>query len=98
MDRQYKITIENTKDKAELNRTLTALCATRAGSLPTDRDFGIAWDCLDEVTEIAESLFYLEVVRKVERYEPRVEISDIVFERIQGALIPHIFFTRREGE
>lgn len=96
MDRQYKITIENMEDEEELTRTLTTLFGTRAGSQPADRDFGIAWDCLDAVPEVAESLFYLEAARKVERYEPRVEIGDIIFQHTQGGMIPHIYFTRRE--
>ena len=95
-NKQYKITIENMEDEAELSRTLSTLFSTREGSQPADREFGIAWGCLDEVPEVAESLFYLEAVRKVERYEPRAEVGDIVFEHVQVSMIPHIYFTRRD--
>ena len=84
-------------EEQELLRTLTTLFSTRAGSQPADRDFGISWECLDELPEVAESLFALEAYRKVEKYEPRVEMKDIEFENAQGLLIPHIYFTGREG-
>ena len=95
-NKQYRITIENVENEAELSRTLSTLFSTRKGSQPADRDFGIDWGCLDEVPEVAESLFYLEAMLKVEQYEPRVEIEDIKFEHTQGCMIPHIYFTRRE--
>ena len=80
----------------ELKRNLKALLGTRAGSQPADRDFGISWGCLDEVPEAAESLFFLEVTSKVEKYEPRVSIKDITFENIEGTIIPHIYFAGKE--
>ena len=46
---------------------------------------------------IRESLFYLEAMRKVKKYEPRVEITDIVFQHEQGKMIPHIYFKRKEA-
>lgn len=52
---------------------------------------------MDELPEVAESLFALEAYRKVERYEPRVEIKDIKFENTQGVLCPCIYFARKEN-
>lgn len=76
-------------ESKELLRTLTTLFETRAGSQPADRDFGISWECLDEPPEVAENLFFLEAVKKVERYEPRLEIVDIEFTHGGGGrLIP----------
>lgn len=97
MDTAFKLTIEANREEKELVRTLNTLFATRAGSQPADREFGIAWECLDEVPEVAESLFYLEAIRKVKKYEPRVEITDIVFQHEQGKMIPHIYFKRKEA-
>ena len=50
------------------------------------------WECLDEPPEVAESLFYLEALKKVEKYEPRVEISDMQFENTQGSMTVYIGF------
>ena len=97
VNQEYKISVEGTENEQELLRTLTTLFSTRAGSQPADRDFGISWECLDELPEVEESLFALEAYRKVEKYEPRVEVKDIEFENAQGLLIPHIYFTGREG-
>lgn len=80
----------------ELKRNLTTLFGTRAGAQPADREFGISWECLDEMPEAAESLFFLEATKKVERYEPRVNIHDIVFEQKEGILAPHIYFKGKE--
>ena len=49
-------------------------------------------ECLDEPPEVAESLFYLEALKKVEKYEPRVEISDMQFENTQGSMTVYIGF------
>lgn len=89
----FKISFSDGGEREELRRTLTALFATRAGSLPGDREFGISWECLDELPDVAENLFYLEALKKVEKYEPRVEIADIVFEHEEGSMIPHLYFT-----
>jgi phage baseplate assembly protein W len=97
MDR-YQLSVKDTDEKTaeELKRNLTTLFNTRAGTQPIDREFGISWECLDEQPEVAESLFYLEASRKVERYEPRVFIDDISFEKIEGGMSPHIYFKRKE--
>ena len=95
---RYKITIENTENEKELQRTLATLFSTKAGSQPADREFGISWECLDEVPEAAENLFYLEAVRKVEKYEPRVEIKNIIFQHEEGVMMPHIYFTGKGAE
>lgn len=93
----FEIILEESELQEELLRTLTNLFATRAGSQPADRDFGISWDCLDEPPEVAESLFYLEALKKVETYEPRVEISSMDFEYIQGNVMVHMRFKQMEG-
>ena len=47
-----------------LKNQMQMLLETRAGSVPVDRDFGIRWEGLDELPEVAESLFYQEVLKK----------------------------------
>lgn len=91
-----QFTIHIGGEEKELLQTLTTLFSTRAGTQPADRDFGIAWECLDNPPELAESLFALEAYRKVERYEPRVEIEDILFDYGMGFMHPVLYFTRKE--
>ncbi|WP_349669715.1 GPW/gp25 family protein [Lacrimispora sp.] len=94
----YELSISGLSGRLEdeLKRNLKALLGTRAGTQPADRDFGISWDCLDAVPEAAESLFFLEVTSKVEKYEPRISIKDITFENKEGTIIPHIYFAGKE--
>ena len=77
-EQRFKITVQNAEDEEELIRTLST---------------GISWKCLDEVPEVAENLFYLEAVRKVERYEPRVEITNILYRHEAGKMTAHIYFS-----
>ncbi|ADL03473.1 GPW/gp25 family protein [Lacrimispora saccharolytica] len=95
---RYEVSISDVcgEQAEELKRNLTTLFGTRAGAQPADREFGISWECLDEMPEAAESLFFLEAAKKVERYEPRVRIHDIVFEQKEGMLVPHIYFKGKE--
>lgn len=95
--RKFEITVKHAEHETELVRTLTTLFGTRSGSQPADREFGISWECLDDVPEVSENLFYLEAVRKVGRYEPRVQISDMTFyPEPGGSMSVHIFFTGKE--
>lgn len=94
--RKIDIVVDKTGQKEELTKTLSTLFATRAGSQPADRDFGISWACLDESPEVAESMFYLEAEEKVERYEPRVQIEDIQFHHKNGAMSVVLFFKGKD--
>lgn len=93
---RFRIQIQGMENQPELMRTLTTLFSTRACSQPADRDFGISWECLDEVPEVAESLFCMEAEKKVARYEPRVQIEEITFETGDGELMVQLFFSGRE--
>ncbi|MFR4441210.1 MAG: GPW/gp25 family protein [Hungatella sp.] len=93
---RFRIQIQGMENRPELMRTLTTLFSTRAGSQPADRDFGISWECLDEVPEVAESLFCMEAEKKVARYEPRVQIEEITFGTGNGELTVQLFFSGRE--
>lgn len=98
MEGRFEITVSNADGGEELVRTLTTLFSTRAGSQPADREFGISWECLDEIPEVAESLFFLEAVKKVGRYEPRAEVSDVTYSYDGGEIRPHIYLTGREAQ
>lgn len=96
-ENNYVMTIRGTKDIEELNRTLTALFGTRASSLPGDRDYGISWECLDEPPEVAESILAMEIIKKVEKYEPRVSVEDITLKNVEGKTKAFIQIVGKEG-
>lgn len=96
-ENNYVMTIRRTKDIEELNRTLTALFGTRASSLPGDRDYGISWECLDEPPEVAESILAMEIIKKVEKYEPRASVEDITLKNVEGKTKAYIQIVGKEG-
>jgi len=58
-------------------RCLRNLFMTPAGTVPLDRDFGIDQTVLGKPIGIAENLFAIEAIEKVERYEPRVSVQEV---------------------
>ena len=55
------------------------LLSTRAGSVPVAMDYGMSRQCLDAPPEVAESLFYQELLQKTEKYLPNIKIVGIEF-------------------
>ena len=66
-------------DLEEILRCVRTIIMTPAGTVPLDRDFGIDLDCLDMPAPIAQNALALEIVQKVETYEPRVKVSEASF-------------------
>jgi phage baseplate assembly protein W len=64
---------------AGLAQEIRTVLATRKGSVPLDRDFGLSWDVVD--MPMPEALPYLvaEIGRALERHVPRVRVRDIGF-------------------
>lgn len=84
----------------DIRRCLGTLLSVAVGSQPMDRDFGIDYDgVVDYPIPVAKNMLALEIMEKVERYEPRVEITQIDFEVIEDSVIvPHIHFAKAERE
>ncbi len=91
-----KIVIEFDGEE-NLRRQIRTLLSTRAGSVPVDRDFGISWTFLDEPPEVAESLFYQELLQKMEKYIPDIQIKSVSFDHDpeSGAMTAAISCGRR---
>lgn len=85
----------------DVKQCLETLFSIRAGSQPMDRMFGIN---LDEVTgypiPVAKNILSLEIIEKVRKYEPRVEIAHIEFDCMEdGQLVPKIQFNKaKDGQ
>lgn len=85
------------EEEEELQVNLKTLLETRAGSQPVDRDFGISWEFMKEIPEVAESILAAELTEKVEKYEPRVEIEDMEISAGEdGEYRVHIKFIGKE--
>lgn len=83
---------------ADVKQCLETLLAVRAGSQPLDRNFGIDYEgIVGYPTEIAKNMLSLEIIEKVNIYEPRVEVESVDFEgSTDGQLRPRVHFVRRE--
>lgn len=84
---------------ADVKKCLETLLSVREGSQPLDREFGINLDeIVDYPVAVAKNMLSLEIIEKVERYEPRVKVERIEFEEnVDGRLCPHVYFGRNNG-
>ncbi|MCI2105397.1 MAG: hypothetical protein LKK00_01570 [Intestinimonas sp.] len=79
---------------AELDRQISLLLSTRAGTMPLDRKFGIDMDFLDRPPEIAKSLYTAEVTKKVAAFIPTVRVQEITWTLTEsGKLNPKVVIT-----
>ena len=76
----------------QIKTNLKNLYATKAGTQPMDREFGLSIDFVGDPIPVAKSKFTLEVVRKTATYEPRVKVTEVTYEEDgeNGILIPSI--------
>lgn len=84
----------------DIKLCLETLFSVRAGSQPLDREFGINLDGIAGYPmDVAQNMLSLEIIEKVGRYEPRVEVDSITFKStLDGQLCPYIHFIRaKEG-
>lgn len=85
---------------ADVKQCLETLFSIRAGSQPLDRNLGINYDgILGYPINIAQNMFTLECIEKVDIYEPRVDIESVNFEvNTEGQIMPYIHCIKREEE
>lgn len=83
---------------ADVKQCLETLLSIRAGTQPLDRELGIDLDSIvDYPLDVAKNMLALEIIEKVRKYEPRVEVESVEFDStVDGQLKPHIYFTRTE--
>lgn len=80
-------------------QSLSNLYSTRAGTQPLDREFGIKGDFVGETLPIYQNQYAVEIMKKTEKYEPRVYVSQVTFETdVDGKITPIICLKKaREG-
>ena len=66
--------------RKEIVRNVKTLLLTPIGTCPLYRDFGLDAAYLDFPQDIAKGLFTVAVIEAVERWEPRVMVSDVSFQ------------------
>ena len=60
-------------------QNVAVILATRKGTVPLHRDFGLSQKFLDRPINVAQSLLYSEIKEAVEEFEPRAEVLNVTF-------------------
>ena len=87
---------------AEILQNVRIILTTPVGSVPLDRDFGVSWMFIGQPTPKAMAEAKIEIIEKIERYEPRVKVTEVSFERLstedpqQGHLAPRVRIELRD--
>lgn len=86
------------EEYADIQQCLETLLSIREGAQPLDRALGIKFDeIVGYPLEVAKNMLSLEIMEKVGRYEPRVEVDFIEYgDNTDGLLCPHIHFSRKK--
>lgn len=64
----------------DICRCMTNILSIPAGTVPLSRELGISWANLSSIPADIENDVATEIIEKVERYEPRVTVSEVDFE------------------
>lgn len=84
---------------AGLEQEVRTVLATRKGSVPLDRDFGLSWDFVDKPLTEAMPYMVAEIGQQLERYVPRIRVRDVAFgspDAVEGILQPTVTVEIRE--
>ncbi len=77
---------------AEIVQNVKTILTTSKGTVPLDREFGVDMSFVDQPTPKAKAMIMASVVDAVNRYEPRVRVTNVGFEEdergIEGRMIP----------
>lgn len=87
------LTLNETDPVASILQNVAIILATRRGSCPMYRSFGISMDFLDRPMPVAKTLAYAEIKEAIEAYEPRATVTGVTFSEdanTPGLLIPTV--------
>lgn len=82
----------------EILQNVNTIVSTVIYSVPLNRGFGVDASFVDEPTPVVKARLIAEVSEKVERYEPRILVEEIIINaNLDGQLIPTLKFSIRNG-
>lgn len=64
-------------EQEDVLRCLRTLVMTPEGTVPLDREFGINNAILGYPIDVAQNLLAVELINKVDRYEPRATVLEV---------------------
>lgn len=87
-DEPYSVSFLEDDIEKSIVQNLSLLFATRKGTIPMYRDFGLAQEFLDKPMTVARVLLLSEVTDAVSTYEPRAKVIDVHIEGgIDGKIV-----------
>lgn len=82
----------------EILQNVNTIVGTVIYSVPLFREFGIDASFVDEPTPIVKARLVAEISEKVERYEPRILVEEIIINaNLDGQLVPTLKLSIRDG-
>ena len=69
--------VDDAPELRRLEQQIALLLTTRVGSVPLDREFGIAMDFVDAPPLAAKSLYVAEVMQKIKRFIPGAQVQAV---------------------
>lgn len=63
----------------ELRKNVETLLGTPEGTVPGDRHYGINQEFVGMPDPVVENLLSLEIIEKIDTYEPRLTVKNITF-------------------
>lgn len=85
------IRLNETDTVSAVLQNIAIILATRQGSVPLYREFGLTQAFVDKPLPVAKTLLFSEIREAIERFEPRASVIGITFETPEGSpgvLIP----------
>jgi phage baseplate assembly protein W len=86
-----KITLNEADPAYSILQNVAIILATRKGSVPGYRNFGLSQEFVDKPINVAKTLLVAEIHEAIAEFEPRATIVNITFEsdeKAPGKLIP----------
>jgi len=78
-DSAARLRLNESEPVAAVLQQVAVLLATRQGTVPYFREFGLPQKFLDKPLNVAKPLLYLEVKEAIERFVPQAELVNIDF-------------------
>lgn len=82
----------------EIIQNVRTILTTPIYSVPLDRNFGVNAEMLDLPMPVAQARLSAEIVAAVQKYEPRVEVTQVIFngDGMDGILKPTVKLRLKE--
>jgi len=86
-----KIRLNGTDQAASVLQNVSNILATKKGSVPLYREFGLSQTFLDKPTPVAQVLLISEIKEAIETFEPRAQFVSASFQEdvsLPGRVVP----------